>query len=186
MSVKADERDIFELFSGAGEITDIRLITDRHTRRSKGLAYVEFAKADDVFAALALTGQPMRGAPVMVKPAEAEKNLAWEAPPPLPSIGGLAGIQLPGVGALTVNLPGVGRNVNVLEVPLRLCVSGFKRGLGEPELRQLLEPFGKVDAITIESGGSGDEGSAVVVFASAQEGTNAMAHWHGKIGRAHV
>lgn len=79
LNIKADERDIFEFFSKAGEVTDIRLITDRHTKRSKGLAYVEFSKQEEVFVALALTGQLMLGQPVMVKPAEAEKNLAWEA-----------------------------------------------------------------------------------------------------------
>jgi hypothetical protein len=39
------------------QVTDIRLITDRHTKRSKGLAYVEFSKQEEVFVALALTGQ---------------------------------------------------------------------------------------------------------------------------------
>ena len=39
------------------QVTDIRLITDRHTKRSKGLAYVEFSKQEEVFAALTLTGQ---------------------------------------------------------------------------------------------------------------------------------
>lgn len=39
------------------QVTDIRLITDRHTKRSKGLAYVEFSRQEEVFAALTLTGQ---------------------------------------------------------------------------------------------------------------------------------
>jgi hypothetical protein len=39
------------------QVTDIRLITDRHTKKSKGLAYVEFSKQEEVFAALTLTGQ---------------------------------------------------------------------------------------------------------------------------------
>lgn len=39
------------------QVTDIRLITDRHTKRSKGLAYIEFSKQEEVFAALTLTGQ---------------------------------------------------------------------------------------------------------------------------------
>jgi RNA-binding protein 39 len=38
-------------------VTDIRIITDRHTKRSKGLAYIEFGKQEEVFAALTLTGQ---------------------------------------------------------------------------------------------------------------------------------
>lgn len=39
------------------QVTDIRLITDRHTKKSKGLAYVEFSKQEEVFGALTLTGQ---------------------------------------------------------------------------------------------------------------------------------
>jgi RNA recognition motif-containing protein len=42
------------------QVTDIRLITDRHTKRSKGLAYVEFSRQEEVFAALTLTGQVNR------------------------------------------------------------------------------------------------------------------------------
>jgi hypothetical protein len=45
-------------------VTDIRLITDRHTKRSKGLAYIEFSKQEEVFAALTLTGQVRRQATV--------------------------------------------------------------------------------------------------------------------------
>lgn len=43
------------------QVTDIRLITDRHTKRSKGLAYIEFSKQEEVFAALTLTGQVRGG-----------------------------------------------------------------------------------------------------------------------------
>jgi RNA-binding protein 39 len=41
---KAEEHDVFEFFSAAGEINDIRLITDRHTKRSRGLCYIEYSK----------------------------------------------------------------------------------------------------------------------------------------------
>lgn len=40
LSLKADDRDIFQLFSRAGTVLDVKLITDRSTRRSKGFAYV--------------------------------------------------------------------------------------------------------------------------------------------------
>lgn len=43
------------------QVTDIRMITDRHTKKSKGLAYVEFSKQEEVFAALTLTGQVRPG-----------------------------------------------------------------------------------------------------------------------------
>ena len=43
LSLKAQERDIFELFSRAGKVTDVRIIMDRNTRKSKGFAYIEYA-----------------------------------------------------------------------------------------------------------------------------------------------
>ena len=41
LSLRADERDIFEFFSQAGRVVDVKLISDRNTRRSKGFSYIE-------------------------------------------------------------------------------------------------------------------------------------------------
>lgn len=41
LSLRADERDIFEFFSTAGRVVDVKLISDRNTRKSKGFAYIE-------------------------------------------------------------------------------------------------------------------------------------------------
>lgn len=41
----------------AGPLNDIKIITDKTTGRSKGFAYVEFQRKEDVINALALTGQ---------------------------------------------------------------------------------------------------------------------------------
>ena len=35
-------RDIEEFFSKVGQVRDVRLISDRNSRRSKGIGYVEF------------------------------------------------------------------------------------------------------------------------------------------------
>ena len=79
VSTKADERDLFEFFTQAGTVLDVRIIYDRNTPRSKGMAYVEMKAREDVAAALALSGTTLRGQMVMVKASEAEKNVAWEA-----------------------------------------------------------------------------------------------------------
>lgn len=42
LPLKADERDLFEFFSKAGPIEDVRIIMDRNTRKSKGFAYIEY------------------------------------------------------------------------------------------------------------------------------------------------
>ena len=79
LSTKADERDIYKFFSKAGTVNDVRIIYDRNTPRSKGMAYIEFADKANITDALALTGQMLRNQVVMVKASEAEKNIAWEA-----------------------------------------------------------------------------------------------------------
>ncbi|VVA13812.1 PREDICTED: RNA-binding [Prunus dulcis] len=73
--LKADERDVYEFFSRAGKVRDVRLIMDRNSRGSKGVGYIEFYDAMSVPMAIPLSGQPLLGQPVMVKPSEAEKNL---------------------------------------------------------------------------------------------------------------
>uniref|UniRef100_A0A0D3FDY4 RRM domain-containing protein n=1 Tax=Oryza barthii TaxID=65489 RepID=A0A0D3FDY4_9ORYZ len=75
LSLKADERDVYEFFSRAGKVRDVRLIMDRNSRRSKGVGYIEFYDVMSVPMAIALSGQLLLGQQVMVKPSEAEKNL---------------------------------------------------------------------------------------------------------------
>ena len=41
---KADERDLFQFFSDSGKVVDVRIIKDAQSRKSKGIAYVEFEK----------------------------------------------------------------------------------------------------------------------------------------------
>ena len=43
LNLKAEEKDIFDFFSKAGKIVDVRIIRDRNSGRSKGFAYIEFA-----------------------------------------------------------------------------------------------------------------------------------------------
>jgi hypothetical protein len=57
---------LFEYFSACGEVTDVKLVLDQRTGKSKGLAYIEFANADCVAIALALTGQDLAGFPITV------------------------------------------------------------------------------------------------------------------------
>lgn len=172
LNIKADERDIFEFFSLAGEVTDIRLITDRNTKRSKGLAYIEFASQQQVFSALALTGQMMMGQAVMVKPAEAEKNLAWEAQQAAKQT--QADVSAVLGTAVDMGPGAVG--------PIKLQVTGFKPGFGEAELRQIFEPFGALESVNVVRDGAGQPvGIAYVVFRNFHEGQTAMAHWNGNM-----
>ncbi len=65
LSYNVTEDQLRELFSQAGQIKDVALITDRQTGRSKGFGFVEFAtqeeaqKAIDMFNNHELDGRPL-------------------------------------------------------------------------------------------------------------------------------
>lgn len=94
LSAKASPQDLEEFFQKVGQVCDVKMISDRNSRRSKGIAYVEFydessvvpvspaiyialasCDTDNIFVqALSLTGQKLFGVPIIVQPTMAEKN----------------------------------------------------------------------------------------------------------------
>ncbi|KAJ1298747.1 hypothetical protein BS78_01G477200 [Paspalum vaginatum] len=122
LSLKADERDVYEFFSRAGKVRDVRLIMDRNSRRSKGVGYIEFYDAMSVPMAITLSGQLLLGQPVMVKPSEAEKNLVQSN---ASSTGAASG------GAR------------------KLYVGNLHSNINEDQLRQVFEPFGQVELVQL-------------------------------------
>jgi RNA recognition motif-containing protein len=52
LSYEVTEEQLKELFSGAGTVVSVNLITDRHSGRSKGFAFVEMGSDDDAKAAI--------------------------------------------------------------------------------------------------------------------------------------
>lgn len=42
LPLRATEKELFQFFSSAGKIGDVRIIVDRNTRKSKGFAYIEY------------------------------------------------------------------------------------------------------------------------------------------------
>lgn len=59
--------ELSELFSEFGEIVEVKLITDRMTGRSRGIAFVKFASDDQAAAAIeALHGKEMDGREIIV------------------------------------------------------------------------------------------------------------------------
>lgn len=49
------------------QVRDVRIISDRNSRRSKGIAYVEFCEIQSVPLAIGLTGQRLLGVPIIVQ-----------------------------------------------------------------------------------------------------------------------
>ncbi|RDX93788.1 RNA-binding protein 39, partial [Mucuna pruriens] len=127
MPLKAAERDVYEFFSKAGKVRDVRLIMDRNSRRSKGVGYIEFYDVMSVPMAIALSGQLLLGQPVMVKPSEAEKNLVQSN-----ASGGAAGVVGP-YGA----------------VDRKLYVGNLHFNMTESQLREIFEPFGPVEVVQL-------------------------------------
>ncbi|KAE9601303.1 putative splicing factor, RBM39, splicing factor RBM39, linker [Lupinus albus] len=127
MPLKATERDVYEFFSKAGKVRDVRLIMDRNSRRSKGVGYIEFYDAMSVPMAIALSGQLLFGQPVMVKPSEAEKNLVQST-----ATSGAAGVVGP-YGA----------------VDRKLYVGNLHFNMTESQLREIFEPFGPVEVVQL-------------------------------------
>ncbi|XP_048334754.1 uncharacterized protein LOC107425512 [Ziziphus jujuba] len=127
MPLKATERDVYEFFSKAGKVRDVRLIMDRNSRRSKGVGYIEFYDAMSVPMAIALSGQLLFGQPVMVKPSEAEKNLVQST-----ASTGSTGVVGP-YGA----------------VDRKLYVGNLHFNMTESHLREIFEPFGPVELVQL-------------------------------------
>lgn len=71
---RTGEFDLFELFSEMGKVTDVKMITDERSGKSLGVAYVQMADVTGASAALALTGRPLKGQPILVQRSLAEKN----------------------------------------------------------------------------------------------------------------
>ncbi|KAG8088534.1 hypothetical protein GUJ93_ZPchr0010g7627 [Zizania palustris] len=122
LSLKADERDVYEFFSRAGKVRDVRLIMDRNSRRSKGVGYIEFYDVMSVPMAIALTGQMLLGQQVMVKPSEAEKNLVQS---------------------------NVASGGTALGGARKLYVGNLHANITEDQLRQVFEPFGQVELVQL-------------------------------------
>ena len=96
---------------------EVRIITDNKTRRSKGIAYIEFEDIEPVTLALGLTGQRLLGVPILVQASQAEKNRLAS-------------------GMTTVQRGNVG--------PMRLYVGSLHFNISEEMLKGIFEPFGKV------------------------------------------
>lgn len=125
LAARLTARDLgyfFEDKLGEGTVVDARIVTDRISRRSKGIGYVEFRSVDLVEKAMALSGTIVMGLPIMVQLTEAERNRLH-----------------PGDGNL--NLP---PGVNTSHGAMQLYVGSLHFNLTESDIRQVFEPFGEL------------------------------------------
>ncbi|KAK9677526.1 hypothetical protein RND81_11G149300 [Saponaria officinalis] len=152
LPLRADERDIFEFFSSAGKVRDVRLIMDRSSRRSKGVGYIEFYDVMSVPMAIALSGQLIRGVPVMVKPSEAEKNLVQS------TSAAAGGASLTGSGAAR-----------------KLYVGNLVPNITEEQIRVVFETFGTIELVQLPRDETGlCKGFAFVQFSRVEDAKSAQ------------
>ncbi|KAJ1569065.1 hypothetical protein HK405_010355 [Cladochytrium tenue] len=137
LAARIRSSDIANFFSAAGRVRDVRLITDRVTRKSKGVGYVEFYEEESVGPALAMTGQKLLGIPIIVQPTEAEKNrIAAEAE----------------VAAAAAALDKAGAPGSIFN---RLYVGSLHFSLTEDDIRELFEVYGPLEFVTLHKDESG-------------------------------
>ncbi|CDJ66130.1 splicing factor protein, putative, partial [Eimeria necatrix] len=141
LSLKADERHIYEFFSAnAGKIRDIQQIRDQRSGVSKGVAYVEFYTQEAVIKAMALNGISFKGQPLRVQASMAEKNRAARA------------AKCPVTPA---------PDAASLQIPMRVYVGGLVGNLAsltKDDLHALFSPFGAIQEILIPTDPNTGEG----------------------------
>uniref|UniRef100_A0AAR2LR13 RRM domain-containing protein n=1 Tax=Pygocentrus nattereri TaxID=42514 RepID=A0AAR2LR13_PYGNA len=135
------------------KVHDVRIISDRYSRRSKGIAYVEFVESSSVPLAIGLTGQRVLGVPIIVQISQAEKNRA--------------------AAAMNLQKGGAG--------PMRLYVGSLHFNITEDMLRGIFEPFGRIESIQLmmdsETGRS--KGYGFISFADAECAKKALEQLNG-------
>ncbi|XP_016390719.1 RNA-binding protein 39-like [Sinocyclocheilus rhinocerous] len=151
---KKDKSPVRAFVSIFFKVRDVRMISDRNSRRSKGIAYIEFVEATSVPLAIGLTGQRVLGVPIIVQVSQAEKNRAAAM---------ASMLQRGGAG------------------PMRLYVGSLHFNITEDMLRGIFEPFGKIEGIQLmmdsETGRS--KGYGFISFADAECAKKALEQLNG-------
>ncbi len=151
---KCDERDIYDFFSQVGRVTDVQLIRDNRTSKSKGLCYIEFSDKSAVAKALSLSGQMLSGYPVSVQLTQAEKNRAAQE--------AAARAEREAQTALQVT-------------PMKLYISNIPLKVTEEDIHPVFSAFGDVLSLEIKRDHRGkSKGYGFVEFKRETDAKGAM------------
>ncbi|XP_021551026.1 probable RNA-binding protein 23 isoform X2 [Neomonachus schauinslandi] len=154
LAARIRPRDLEDFFSAVGKVRDVRIISDRNSRRSKGIAYVEFCEIQCVPLAIGLTGQRLLGVPIIVQASQAEKNR---------------------LAAMANNLQKGNSG------PMRLYVGSLHFNITEDMLRGIFEPFGKIDNIVLmkDSDTGRSKGYGFITFSDSECARRALEQLNG-------
>ncbi|XP_037831056.1 RNA-binding protein 39 isoform X2 [Kryptolebias marmoratus] len=163
LAARIRPRDLEEFFSAVGKVRLVRMISDRNSRRSKGIAYIEFVEASSVPLAIGLTGQRLLGVPIIVQASQAEKNRAAAAAAAAAAVAAANTMQ------------------KVTSGPRRLYVGSLHFNITKEMLRGIFEPFGRVENIQLmmDSENGCSKGYGFITFADAESAKKALEQLNG-------
>ena len=182
LSVRCTDRNLSEFFTEHGcPVRNARLVLDKYTRKSKGVAYVEFFEEDSVRVALKLSGTKLIGVPIIVELTETEKNrIAQEAAGLNPSSSDLSAAAT-ATTTTTINMNNNNSKINENDDFFKLYVGSLHPSLTELELEKVFEPFGVLESVKIlkdeKSGGS--KGVAFVQYKRSEAAKTALEALNG-------
>lgn len=184
-----DLGEFFEEYLGRDTVLDVRIDVDLKTGLTKGIGYVELARADLVPKAVDLTGKRMFGAPIVVQRAEsALKNYSVQLyePPRLagPSMPASVSMSTPTGPILppTHAIPGAPGGPPVSANPeARLYVGNLHFDIAAPHVRAVFEPFGQIDDVEVNFNHmtGKNKGFAFVQFRRPEEAQQAIEQLNG-------
>jgi RNA-binding protein 39 len=186
LHIRVTEKDLFVIFTQkAGRVLDIYIICDKHTNKSKGLAYVELETIDSMARALGMSGTLLYGQPIQIKPSEMEKNVQWtlqkqaqqgimtstvipahSTPHPVHGVNVAAA-----AAAAAALLDGSGNTNNNHSIAnqddqhRKIYIGNLPREINELVLRNMFEPFGAVESSNVIKDLSGkSQGYGFILF----------------------
>jgi len=140
LSAKLRDSELRDFFSKAGKVSDVKIIADRNSRRSKGVGYVEFEDEASVEKALTLTNEILKGIPIIVQRTESEKNRTEVNPNQNTFVD---------PNRSKIN-PYNTKNQNDLETSYkRLYVGSINFKITEEDLKILFKNFGELDFVKL-------------------------------------
>lgn len=156
LSARIRQRDLEDFFTSVGKIRDVRLIMDNKTKRSKGIAYVEFREVESAQLALGLTGTRLLGVPIQIQQSHAEKNRV-SATPSLP------------------------RPSQQNRGPMKLYIGSLHYNITEEMLKGIFEPFGKIEDIKLikDPTTNRSQGYGFVTYVNSDDAKKALDQLNG-------
>lgn len=159
LAARIRTRELIDFFeSNVGPVRDASIVKDKASGRSKGVAYVEFRKREDVAKAIGLTGEKLLGIPIIVQYTEAEKNrqkaeAANREYMKLQQNGddNSHGLSSPKTAG-NIRHGNGNNNINVNGGPpdSRIYVGNIHFGVAEPELQSIFGSFGEIQFVKLQ------------------------------------